>query len=305
MKRSNIRIAVMGSSQIEHIIPLLSESGYHVTDIQTIFSSNKTKEEKEELYRKAISESDMLYNVYSGNFFWAKASYAKLIGKKVITHWIGTDVLNAISGEVGFLGHSLVDHHFSCYEPLKKELQLIGIQSTVLPIVPFNMNLTIGKMPDTHGVMIYMPENRLEHYGYSELCYVFEQFPNLQFHIVANSGEGAIFEKYRNVTAHGWLDMEAMEELYEKISIVIRFIKHDGLSMSVIEGLIKGKKVIWNNRYHGVVYAETKEAICNELKEILKISPYTDIDVSNYVKDVLSKEKIRHVFEETIDRIFK
>ena len=48
MKRSNIRIAVMGSSQIEHIIPLLSESGYHVTDIQTIFSSNKTKEEKEE-----------------------------------------------------------------------------------------------------------------------------------------------------------------------------------------------------------------------------------------------------------------
>lgn len=305
MKSNNIKIGVMGSNQIDHIIPLLIESGYQVTNIQNIFSSDKTKEEKEEMYRRMIKECDLLYNVYSGNYFWAKASFAKLIGKKVITHWIGSDVLNAITGEVGYLGHSFIDHHFVCYEPLKTELQSIGIETTVLPIVPFNVNLTLGKMPDTHAVMIYMPENRLEHYGYSELCYVFEQFPDLPFHIVANSGGGAIFEKYRNVTAHGWLDENAMEELYEKVSIVLRFIKHDGLSMSVIEGLIKGKKVIWNNQYHGVIYAESREAVCTELREILKTPPYLDTNVSNYVKNELSKDKIRQIFDEEIQKIFE
>ncbi|MCI9336284.1 MAG: glycosyltransferase family 4 protein [Lachnospiraceae bacterium] len=304
MKRNDIKIAVMGSSQIEHIIPILIESGYQVTNIQNIFSSNKSKEEKELLYRKVISECDMLYNVYSGSYFWAKASYAKLIGKKVVTHWIGTDVLNAISGEVGFLGHPFIDCHFVCFEPLKEELQSIGIKATVLPIVPFNMNLSVGKMPDTHAVMIYMPEHRLEHYGYKELCYVFEQFPNVPFHIVANSG-GEIFKKYGNVTAHGWLDKERMEALYDKVSIVVRFIKHDGLSMSVIEGLIKGKKVIWNNRYYGVAFAESKEAVCRELKEILKTSPYIDSNVSRYVKNELSKDKIRQIFDDAVENIFE
>lgn len=304
MTCNNIRIGIMGSNQIKHIIPLLTESGYQVTNIQTIFSSDKTKEQKEELYRKTICECDLLYNVYSGNYFWAKASFAKLAGKKVITHWIGTDVLNAISGEVGFLGHPFIDHHFVCFEPLKKELQLIGIESTILPIVPFNMSLAVDKMPDSHAVMIYMPENNLDHYGYSDLCYVFEQFPNLPFHIVANSGGETIFGKYRNVTAHGWLNEETMERLYKEISIVLRFTKHDGLSMSVIESLIKGKKVIWNNQYHGVIYANSKEAICKELKEILKTPPYSDFSVSNYVKNDLSKQNIRQIFDNVVQKIF-
>lgn len=302
MRCNDIRVGIMGSSQLEHIIPMLIELGYQVTNLQAIFSSDKSKEEKEELYRKKVSECDILYNIYSGAFFWAKASYAKLIGKKVITHWIGSDVLNALSGEVGFLGHSFIDYHFVCFEPLKEELQTIGIQSSVLPIVPFNMNLTVGRMPDTHAVMIYMPENSLEHYGYSELCYVFECFPDLPFHIVSNSG-GTIFEKYGNVTAHGWLDREMMDELYDKISIVIRFTKHDGLSMSVIEGLIKGKKVIWNNRYHGVVYAESKVAICKELAEILKTPPSPDTCMSDYVKNELSRENIKQIFDEAVQKV--
>ncbi len=303
MNKNNIKIGIMGSSQIQHIIPVLIESGYQVTNIQSIWQSNENKsvKGKEKLYRETIRDCDILYNIYSGNYFWAKASFAKLIGKKVITHWIGTDVLNATSGEVGYLGHPFIDHHFVCYEPLKNELQSIGIESTVLPIVPFNMDLSIDKMPDTHSVMIYMPDNKLDHYGYNDLRYVFESFPDVIFHIVANYGKG--LEKYNNVIAHGWLDKNAMEKLYKEISIVIRFIKHDGLSMSVIEGLMKGKKVIWNNQYYGVIYADSKEAICSELKKILEMPPCPDIDVSNYVKSELSKENFNNIFDNVIKKV--
>lgn len=303
MNKNNIKIGIMGSSQIQHIIPVLIESGYQVTNIQSIWQSNEPVESKERLYRETIRDCDILYNIYSGNYFWAKASFAKLVGKKVITHWIGTDVLHAISGEVGYLGHPFIDHHFVCYEPLKKELQSIGIETTVLPIIPFNMDLSIDEMPDTHAVMIYMPDSRLEHYGYNELCYVFKSFPNVTFHIVANQGKG--LEKYGNVITHGWLDKNAMEKLYKKISIVIRFIKHDGLSMSVIEGLIKGKKVIWNNQYYGVIYVDSKEAICSELEKILGTPPCPDIDTSNYVKKELSKENFNNVFDNVIKKVLE
>lgn len=146
MKKNDITIGVMGSDQINHIIPVLEETGYHVINIQDIWMGKEETFKKEAKYREIIGTCDVLYNVYSGNYFWAKASYAKLIGKKVINHWIGTDVLHAVGGEVGYLGHPFIDHHFVCYEPLKDELQTIGIESTVLPIIPFNMEGVSQKM---------------------------------------------------------------------------------------------------------------------------------------------------------------
>ena len=67
MNKNNIKIGIMGSSQIQHIIPVLIESRYHVTNIQSIWQSNENKsvKGKEKLYRDTIRDCDILYNIYS------------------------------------------------------------------------------------------------------------------------------------------------------------------------------------------------------------------------------------------------
>lgn len=294
----------MGSSQYKHLIPVLEEGGYDVIDIQKIWELKIAYAEKEDQFRKMISKCDILYNLYSGNSFWAKASYVKELGKKVITHWIGTDALDAIEGRLGYLGHSFIDHNFSCYEPIQKELMTIGVETTVLPIIPFNMNMKIGPLPNEHAVLIYMPENRLEHYGYKECCSLFKKFPTLPFHLVGNDNK-ELFEEYKNVCVHGWLTLEEMDKLYERITILVRYIKHDGLSMSVIEALAKGKKVIWNYSYTGVNSVNSEEALCRELGRIISEKPKINKKICEYISQELSRERFMSEFNRVIEEIYK
>ena len=299
---SGITIGCMGSDQYRQLIPVFEEYGYSIIDLQNIFNSGLSFDEKERKFRNEMDKCDVLYNLYSGNSFWAKASYVKSIGKKVVTHWIGTDALDAIEGRVGYLGHSYLDHNFSCYDGIARELENIGIKTTVLPIIPFDMELSLAQNASEHSVLIYMPEERLDHYGYNESCELFRKFQNLKFHIVANANKNLFF-KYPNVEVHGYLSHDQMDRLYDKVSVLIRWIKHDGLSMSVIEALIKGKRVIWNFPYDGVVYVRSVDEMINSLSEIISVPPTLDENVSRKTRERLSKEAFMKEFNCVMEKV--
>ena len=76
---------------------------------------------------------------------------------------------------------------------------------------------------------------------------------------------------YPNVRVLGQLPLEKMEALYNKVSICLRIHISDGLSMSVLEAMAKGKKVIWNCRYPFAYPGSTTKEICNSLDLILKV----------------------------------
>ena len=107
---------------------------FEIINIQDVWNSDKDEKEKERLYRAAIEESDILFNVHTGLFFWAKASYAKLKGKKVVTYWDGDDLSKAINGYNGYLGHQKIDIHLAMSEKIREGLETIGIYSVVLPV---------------------------------------------------------------------------------------------------------------------------------------------------------------------------
>ena len=67
----------------------------------------------------------------------------KLLGKKVIVHWIGSDVLHATSNREGTfntllqkIAYKTVDMHLVDFEPLANELKLLGIEAKVVPLMP-------------------------------------------------------------------------------------------------------------------------------------------------------------------------
>lgn len=275
------------------------EKDYDIIIFDNDEIKRKSKLAKLILWINFLKKIDYIYNVYVDSSFMKKMFIAKLMGKKIILHWIGTDVLNIIKTE-GIKRRLIkcvfntAEYNFACYKDLQNELSLVGIVTKILPIIPFGINFNVAKEPNKHAVLIYMPEKKENFYGYKYLAPVFEEFRAIEFFIVANSND-RLFSRYNNVHALGWLSLSEMNELYDNISIVIRYTKHDGLSMNVLEALGKGKEVIWNHQLECIHYAPSTDLIIENLKALTKERPLINkfnhrFIMDNYNVDVFIKK---------------
>lgn len=292
-------IGVMGSNQIQHIIPLL-EKEYKVINLQENWNRKATNISKLARFLKEINDVDIVYNVFTSPYFWKKARIANYFGKKVVTHWIGTDARYTDEGKVDFTKLSYIDIHLSCFQAITDQLARHEIKTVIIPIVPFNLTFDLASMPKKHSVLIYMPKGVEQDYGYTVICGIFALFPNLEFNIVANDDKSK-FSAYPNVKVLGRLTLDEMEKLYNKISIVIRIHVNDGLSMSVLEALAKGKKVIWNYEFPFCLPGRTKNEIAMSLRKILTEDLKKDVEAHNFIAKEYSQEivlnKYKKIFE--------
>lgn len=281
-------IGVMGSPQINHLMPVLEEQ-FKVKDIQKDIAEANTKLGKVLAYVKALNEVDIVYNVYTEQGFYKRAFFAHILGKKVVTHWIGTDVYNLVQKNTDVRRLSVVDKHIVCFKELQKRLKENGIDAPIVPITPFNMHLDLCPLPTQHAVMIYMPDGREGSYGYDEFVEVFQRFSELDFYVVANTQE-TLFDRFDNVHVMGWLDQGEMEKLYEKITILLRIHRSDGLSMMVLEALAKGREVIWNQEYELSLPGANASQIINSLERVLQHEPQLNESAHDYIVKTYTKD---------------
>lgn len=291
-----ITIGVMGSNQIQHVIPIL-EQKYKVINLQK-FLDEKGKIKPIAKWIINVLKVDCVYNIYTSQYIWKKALICKILGKRFITHWIGTDVYVALKENISI--NNNINYHFSCFDAIQEELNTLSVKSEVLPIFPYKMNLKLENMPNKHACLIYMPTNKELFYGYDMLEKVFTKYKNLDFYIVGNNNV-TFFEEYSNVHVLGMLTLEEMNEVYKKISIVIRVPKHDGLSMSVIEALAKGKYVLWNYKYPFCRMVQKSEDIIRELENILGESPQINKIGHDYVNETFTPENFLGIFEHSLE----
>lgn len=281
------RVGLIGSSQIEHISKVL-ESDFEV--IQGSLPTEKTIKSVFDLM-SFFRKIDIVYWVFAPNNLKAFL-LAKLFRTKIVLHWIGTDVFFATQDKDNYKRIAkAADLNLVCYDGLRKELNGIGIDALTVPIVPYNINLNSAKTPNHHKVLVYMPTNREDWYGYNTIMTVAKAFPDIEFLIVANSNHDLFSNK--NITSLGHLSHEEMDKLYDQISIVLRCTKHDGYSMSIIEGLSKGKTVIWNHEHPFATYACSSKDIISAIHTITQNPPQFNKNGREYIKDTLSLNVIR------------
>lgn len=294
---NNPVIGVLGTSQIEHLIPVLRKR-YEVVDIRSILG-DASKPVKFWRYRQALDGVDIIYNVFTAKSFLIKSRMAKKRGIRVVTHWIGSDVRFAQEGLVDVTEFDgLVDQHVSCFAPLQKKLLAMGIDAPVLPIVPFDMDFEICEMPLKHAVLVYLPEGREATYGFEDIKKVFERFDSLPFYIVANSNE-RLFRDFENVHVMGSLNLKEMGELYKKVSVLLRMHWSDGLSMMVLEALGKGKSVIWDHEFNYVLPGKNAEEIACSLEKVISEPPSIRQDAHDFIAQEYTKDR----FLEDFDRL--
>jgi len=197
----------------------------------------------------------------------------KFLGKRVIVHWIGTDALYATTNRaitptnlLRRVAHRVVDLHLAVFEPLANELESLGINAVVVPLIP-NMASSPIEMtwPSENTILVYLPEGREEFYGGSVVFRLAEELTNLRFLMLSNSGEG--MPKLQNTEFLGRVD--DLATVWKRVKVYLRLTKHDGLAHMVIEALARGKHVVWSYEYPFCHQARTIEQARDALQDIL------------------------------------
>lgn len=198
----------------------------------------------------------------------------KLLGKKVVIHWIGSDVLYAASPDRGLfqrlllrLAYRMADLHLAVAQHLADELEQQGIAAVVLPLVPEMPAFTEEQVswPRANRVYVYLPKASQQLYGADAVFRLAEEMADTEFLITSHSGEGA--PQAPNLKYLGWVD--DMEAVWREVKVHLRLTKHDGLPQTVVEGLTRGRYVIWSYELPYCFLARSPEEAKEALRQAL------------------------------------
>jgi glycosyltransferase involved in cell wall biosynthesis len=231
---------------------------------------------------------------------------ARLFGKKVFFHWVGTDVLKVSesveSGNHRYLGfyQKVPNAHFAGAPILIEELEQLGIKAEFFPTL--SKSLIPEKqvpIPDKPGVLCYWSHERRDFYRGDILDALAEDFPDVTFYIAGSDGKGE--PQHPNVKYLGWVD--GMEDVYRKTNILIRMPEHDGLGAMVLEMLAHGRWVIRNYKFPHTEFASNLEEARSALRRCLEREGFKEAG-REYVLENFSPEavvkQIRPVYEQAL-----
>lgn len=238
-------------------------------------------------------------SIYAYPSMWRFIVLAKLAGKKVIVHWIGTDVYLLKQNPKKYLIKK-GDVNLAHSESLQKELIEFDINTDILTILPQGIDLSMGSMPKDHAVLFYIPEGREEFYNYKWITALINHFPDLPFHIVAN-GKKEMFPQ-SNAIVHGKISLQQMEKLYNEISIVVRFPEHDSLSISIMEAMFKAKIIIYRYEQECTIRAKTLEEFISRMQEQISQPPCAVLEAREYALNHFTEEIVRKQFQLIADK---
>ena len=183
-----------------------------------------------------------------------------LLRRRVLLHWVGTDVTEA---RADYAANRLSDRvrrraaHWADAPWLVDELRPLGIHATDRPL-PARLSLgEVTPFPERFRVLIYLAQQPHAAYDVEGTLAVCRALPDIEF---------AIFGGYTpdpplsNVTALGYI--HDMPPVYRDSAVFLRLVRHDGFSHAVAEALSYGRYAIWNYPFTGVIsVADPQSAI--------------------------------------------
>ena len=220
-----------------------------------------------------------------------KLIIAKLMRKKIICHWIGTDVMDSISKKrfkrLAKLSNIFIDLQLAVSEKLVEEISSIGIKAVCIPLIPKNSSISSKPLPDKFTVLSYLPDAKHEFYGSAIIYKLAQEFPDINFLVVEGTGKGQM--KLENIKYLGW--QKDMESIYSKSTILVRVPDHDGLPLMVLESLLHSRHVIFSYSmpycYHAKSYNQVKNALLD-----IRRNPTLNYKGAKYIDKTFNRKRI-------------
>ena len=289
-----MRIGIVGSEQSgERLAKYLNDIG-----VSAVFISSGLRNDPTSLLR--VRKYDIVHGLYVRRFLLLSLLLGKAFGKITICHWMGTDVMRAITETeyrlMALILDRFVDLNLVYSENLQKELRSIGIHSVIWPI-PVDSEyfavVDLPPMPKKFTVLCKIADDWL--YGSDIVIKLAKDLPDVRFLVVPGKDIQPSWLLSRstevpNLIFLGWKD--DMFEVYKQTTVLLRLTKHDGLSYMVIESLALGRQVIWSKNYlpfcyHAKSYDQIKEIILQIRKK-----PQLNVEGAQYVRKNFSSERL-------------
>jgi glycosyltransferase involved in cell wall biosynthesis len=196
-----------------------------------------------------LTSADVWYSIGTPLDDRAFHVLARFLRKPRIIHWVGSDL--HILGEKPTLAQQCkrsTVHNLAEVSWTIDELRGFGLRATLAPLPPrLPPPQEPLPLPDRFTVLLYLPQVREDFYGRREYERLFRAFVKkpVRFLVVGNgqcyAPDGA------DVTHLGWCS--DLLGLYAQSTVLLRFTKHDGLSLMTLEALACGRHVLWTQEF--------------------------------------------------------
>jgi glycosyltransferase involved in cell wall biosynthesis len=247
MTETRTKVTVIGTSNWLHVAAhLLERAGLAATTM------NRRPEFLLPLWTlsKPCRQAQFIHRLWGGHV-WSSVAATKVLGKPLVWHWIGSDV-------VGYIRHrgvrrklsrwacsGLVAAHLADSPDLAKELEELGIHAEVCRLLPRAIEAEVQPLPSTFRVMSYWFDDRREFYGGDTILAAARALPDVEFRILGANGNGA--PQLPNVAYLGM--RRDMDQQFAAVSAFIRMPRHDSLSAMVLEAMARGRYVVYNKPF--------------------------------------------------------
>ena len=227
---------------------------------------------------------------------------ARILRKRIVMHWIGSDVLRIIGDSdsarrLRTTCSKLACAHFADSPDIVEELKQVGIDSALFRLLPDTVvPLEEMPLPDQPAVLTYWSHERRDFYGGPIVDILANEFPSVPFYVVGSDGRDE--PQHPNMTYLGRVD--EVEPVYRKVSVFLRLPKHDSLSAMVLEMLARGRWVVYTKPFPHTTFATTAEEVKAALKECLSQTTPNQAGKAHVLADfspVRESERIRSVYE--------
>ena len=227
-----------------------------------------------------LLSADAVYSL-NGTISYSKAlSMALKMKKKVLMHWVGTDV---ISAQNDYTRNKVNDKyvsevkHFCEVNWIKEELKEIGINAEIVNFVTFEKEISTNvAFPKSFSILTYIGKNREEFYGINEIIVLAKRLPDIPVNVVGIKEYHEVLPP--NINLLGWVNN--MDDLIEFSVVCLRFPFHDGLSSFILEALAKGRHIVYKYDYPNCNKAEDLDSLIDTVKNLKKSFDEKKLDIN-------------------------
>ncbi len=255
--------------------------------------------------RFLIPRADLLFSI-NGSIV-SSGVFDLAIRKKVpvIMNWVGTDVLLATDAfKSGKYRADYVSYakHFCEVGWIQDELREIGINAEIVNFASFDKRFELNvPKSERYTVLTYIPKVRSDFYQPEIFLNVAKSYPQIDF-LIAGTDASEYEPLPENVKALGWVSN--MDELYEKVHACVRIPEHDGLSTFILEGLARGKDLIYKYSFDHCFKATDEAAFSDVLRKRLEVfnngNWQPNSEGAEFIEKMFNRKKI---LGELIDQI--
>lgn len=211
-----------------------------------------------------------------------------------VIHWVGSDIamlasnarLRALCRQPHVINLAEADWTI-------EELRRFGIDAAFAPLPPRLSEPKVSPMPEKFTVLLYIPKTRGDFYGRREYERLMRAFVKRDVKFIVVGGGECYVPPGADVERIGWAS--SLEKIYERTSVLIRFTKHDGLSLMALEALACGRHLLWSQPFPYAVtirhYDEMERTIASLLDQHERGILHPIDDAAKYVAEIYNTKR--------------